>query len=82
MQIKRMNWFQKRPLHKYMEAWRNNRRAMIAEMQDASAFAASRFTSAQVNLAAGTAQLAITTSAERAQSEMKAKIASFVDKLA
>ena len=82
MRIKRMNWYQKRPLYKEVEAWREKRRAGIAEYQEASAAAASGFAAAQTSYSTGMATLAGKASLARIQNEIKAVASDLpVDKL-
>ena len=33
VQFKKMNWFQKRPIYKVMDAWRDKRRAELSDVQ-------------------------------------------------
>jgi len=72
MQIKRMNWVQKRPVYKVMEAWRQNRRAMIADFQSASQLALNNFATAQYRRTEGMAELAAKAALARTQEELKA----------
>jgi hypothetical protein len=82
VQFKRMNWFQKRPLYKVMDAWRQRRREANAEFLSVSANAAARFANAQINLAQGSATLAGQQALLRVQDELKKVTASLsVDKL-
>ena len=71
VQFKKMNWFQKRPLHEVMDSWREKRRAAIDDFQTISANAAARIATAQINLAQGTADLVGQQTLLRVQSELK-----------
>ena len=74
IQIKRMNWYQKKPLYQVNQAWRQKRQAMISDFQNASASASAAFTGAQINRSAGMAALAAQASVARSQSEIQATI--------
>jgi hypothetical protein len=71
VQLKRMNWYQRRSLHQVMETWRQRRREMISQFQSVAGDAAARFASAQSNLYAGKATLAGQASVARVQAELK-----------
>jgi hypothetical protein len=71
LQMKRMNWHQKPPLHEVMDAWRARRRAMIEEFQSAAAAASSAFATAQIGYASGLAELTVQSVIERNQRQIK-----------
>ena len=75
MQIKRMNWVQKRPLYKVMKAQRERQQAMTANFESATVAASTNFALAQQNLFAGQASLVTQAAITRTQNELKAKVA-------
>lgn len=72
VQFKKMNWYQKRPLHKVMDAWREKRREQIAEFQSGSQLMVNNLATAQYNLIEGKAKLAAEASLVRTEAELKA----------
>jgi hypothetical protein len=72
MQVKRMNWFTKRPLHEQMEAWRERRREMAQQTLARSAIASTAFATAQISRVVGLSELAGQAAFARVQEELKA----------
>jgi hypothetical protein len=79
MQVKRMNWFQKRPVYKIMEARRERHRTSIETFQANMAAAASTFAAAQTSLSSGLAEIAAQLVIQRSQTQLQAKIKSDLD---
>ena len=73
MQIKRMNWFRRPPLHEQMVAFRERQRAATENFLSATSAAASNFAAVQTNLSAGLAQLTTQGVIDRTQKELKAR---------
>jgi hypothetical protein len=72
MQVKRMNWFVKRPLHEQMDAFRQRGRQATQRFLDRSATATASLATAQNNLSIGMATLAAQASIVRVQNEIQA----------
>lgn len=73
-QIKRFNWVRTQSTWENVQSWRERRRAMAEEFQQAASTISNSLWSAQSNLADGLAQIAAETAAARIQDAIGAKI--------
>lgn len=79
VQFKRMNWFQKVPLWKYNEAWRQHHAAATGKFLDNTAAAVNSFTAAAINQIDGTAEISAQAAVDRIEAAVKAKAARSLD---